>query len=64
MFKIGDYVIPKDNKTIKVIREIEKIDSEFIIYMTDNTSYHLSELLTLDEVVKKINIIKKVLNYE
>jgi hypothetical protein len=53
MFKIGDYVIPKDNKTIKVIREIEKIDSEFIIYMTDNTSYHLSELLTLDEVVKK-----------
>jgi hypothetical protein len=53
MFKIGDYVIPKDNKTIKVIREIEKINSEIIIYMTDNTSYHLSELLTLDEVVKK-----------
>jgi len=53
MFKIGDYVIPKDNKTIKVIREIEKINSEIIIYMTDNSSYHISQLLTLNEVVKK-----------
>jgi|TARA_R110001592_G_scaffold132560_1_gene347217 hypothetical protein len=59
MFKIGDYVIPKDNKTIKVIREIEKINSEIIIYMTDNTSYHLSELLTLDEVVKKNKYYKE-----
>ncbi len=59
MFKIGDYVIPKDNKTIKVIREIEKINSEIIIYMTDDTSYHLSELLTLDEVVKKNKYYKE-----
>ena len=53
MFKIGDYVIPRDSKTIKVINEIEEIENQFIIYMTDNSSYHISQLLTLNEVVKK-----------
>jgi hypothetical protein len=53
MFKVGDYVIPKDSKTIKVINEIEEIENQFIIYMTDNSSYHISQLLTLNEVVKK-----------
>ena len=53
MFKVGDYVIPRDSKTIKVINEIEEIENQFIIYMTDNSSYHISQLLTLNEVVKK-----------
>lgn len=53
MFKVGDYVIPRDSKTIKVINEIEQIENQFIIYMTDNSSYHISQLLTLNEVVKK-----------
>jgi len=53
MFKVGDYVIPQDSKTIKVINEIEEIENQFIIYMTDNSSYHISQLLTLNEVVKK-----------
>ena len=53
MFKVGDYVIPRDSKTIKVINEIEEIENQFIIYMTDNGSYHISQLLTLNEVVKK-----------
>jgi len=53
MFKVGDYVIPEDSKTIKVINEIEEIENQFIIYMTDNSSYHISQLLTLNEVVKK-----------
>ena len=53
MFKVGDYVIPKDSKSIKVINEIEEIENQFIIYMTDNSSYHISQLLTLNEVVKK-----------
>ena len=51
MFKVGDYVIPRDSKTIKVINEIEEIENQFIIYMTDNSSYHISQLLTLNEVV-------------
>jgi len=59
MFKVGDYVIPIDSKTIKVINEIEEIESEFIIYMTDNSSYHISQLLTLNEVVKKDKNYKK-----
>jgi len=46
-------MIPKDSKTIKVIREIEEIENQVIIYMTDNSSYHISQILTLDEVVKK-----------
>ena len=33
MFKVGDYVIPKDSKTIKVINEIEEIENQFIIYI-------------------------------
>ena len=53
MFKVGDYVIPRDSKTIKVINEIEEIENQFIIYITDNSSYHISQLLTLNEVVKK-----------
>jgi hypothetical protein len=53
MFKVGDYVIPRDSKTIKVINEIEEIENQFIIYMTDNSSYHISQLLTLNEVIKK-----------
>ena len=53
MFNVGDYVIPRDSKTIKVINEIEEIENKFIIYMTDNSSYHISQLLTLNEVVKK-----------
>lgn len=53
MYKVGDYVIPKDSKTIKVIQEIEEIENQVIIYMTDNSSYHISQILTLDEVVKK-----------
>lgn len=53
MFKVGDYVIPQDSKTIKVINEIEEIENQFIIYMTDNSSYNISQLLTLNEVVKK-----------
>ena len=53
MFKVGDYVIPRDSKTIKVINEIEEIENQFIIYMTDNSSYHISQLLTVNEVVKK-----------
>jgi len=53
MFKVGDYVIPEGSKTIKVINEIEEIENQFIIYMTDNSSYHISQLLTLNEVVKK-----------
>jgi hypothetical protein len=53
MFKVGDYVRPKDSKSIKVINEIEEIENQFIIYMTDNSSYHISQLLTLNEVVKK-----------
>ena len=53
MFKVGDYVIQRDSKTIKVINEIEEIENQFIIYMTDNSSYHISQLLTLNEVVKK-----------
>ena len=53
MFKVDAYVIPEDSKTIKVINEIEEIENQFIIYMTDNSSYHISQLLTLNEVVKK-----------
>ena len=53
MFKVGDYVIPRDSKTIKVINEIEEIENQFIIYMTDNSSYHISQLLTLNEEVEK-----------
>jgi len=29
MFKVGDYVIPRDSKTIKVINEIEEIENQF-----------------------------------
>ena len=53
MFKVGDFVIPKDSKLIKVIREIELIQNEFIIYMTDNTSYHINQLETIDDVIRK-----------
>jgi len=53
MFKVGDFVIPKDSKLIKVIREIELINNEFIIYMTDNTSYHINQLETIDDVIRK-----------
>ena len=53
MFKVGDYVIPKDSKTIKVINEIEEIENQFIIYMTDNSSYHISQLLTLNVFLQR-----------
>ena len=28
MFKVGDYVIPKEHKVIKVVCEIEEIENE------------------------------------
>ena len=59
MFKVGDFVIPKDSKLIKVIREIELIHNEFIIYMTDNTSYHINQLETIDDVIRKDKHYKK-----
>ena len=64
MFKVGDYVIPRDSKTIKVINEIEEIENQFIIYMTDNSSYHISQLLTLNEVVKKEGDLYVAINVE
>jgi|TARA_R110000803_G_scaffold45238_7_gene95355 hypothetical protein len=59
MFKVGDYVIPKEHKVIKVVCEIEEIENEFILYMTDNTSYHISQLSTIHEVIKSDNNYKK-----
>ena len=59
MFKVGDYVIPKEHKVIKVISEIEEIENEFILYMTDNTSYHTTQLSTIHEVVERDKNYKK-----
>ena len=59
MFKVGDYVVPKDEKVIQVLHEIEDIFGELILYMTDNTSYHIKQIMTIDEVVKEDKNYKK-----
>jgi len=45
-------VVLKMSKTIKIIDEIEDIDSNYILYMTDGTSYHISQLMTIHEAAK------------
>jgi len=52
MFKVGGYAIPKGKKAIKVIDEIEEIEGVYIVYMTDNTSYSVEQLNTVEEVAK------------
>lgn len=52
MYKVGRYAVLKMSKTIKIIDEIEDIDSNYILYMTDGTSYHISQLMTIHEAAK------------
>lgn len=66
-FKINDIVyVIKDGKS-KKIREIEIIDSQEIYYMSDNTSYHVTEIvnekpLNTEEFINKICSDKKFID--
>lgn len=52
MFSVDGYAVPKGTKTIKIINEIEEIGGEYIVYMTDDSSYHISQLMTVIETAK------------
>lgn len=53
MFRVGGYAIPDGKKEIKIINEIEDINGQYIIYMTDKTSYHIKQLNTVEEVAER-----------
>lgn len=53
MFNVGGFVIPNNEKVIKVIREIEEIEGEYVLYMTDCTSYHVTQLQTINNVAER-----------
>jgi len=60
MFKVGGYAIPIGSKIIKVIDEIEIIFGEHILYMSDGSSYHVSQLIDIHQAVKTENKLAKL----
>jgi hypothetical protein len=44
-------VIPKD-RTVKEVEEIERYGDDYVIYMTDRTSYGISQCQSLEKTVE------------
>lgn len=51
-------VIPKD-KTVKEVEDIEKYGNDYVLYMTDNTSYGISQCQSLEKTFEIEKAIKK-----
>lgn len=58
-FKINDTVYVKKDGKSKKIHEIEIIDSQEIYYMSDNTSYHVDEIVN-EKPVNTKEFINKI----
>lgn len=44
-------VIPKE-RAIKEVDEIEQYDTDYVLYMTDKTSYGISQCQSVEETLK------------
>lgn len=58
-YKLGDLIQIKSTGDFKKVVDCELIDSQEIYYMSDKTSYHISEIdnikpVNFDELTKKI----------
>lgn len=53
MLRVDSYVVIKGQKLIKIIKEIEKIDDQIIIYTSDGCSYHISQCETIKEAFNR-----------
>jgi len=50
--EIGDWVIPKNQKVITQIEEIEVYPQNTVVYTSDRKAYSISDLMTLEKVYK------------
>ena len=51
MYKVGEYVVIKSTKEIKVIKEIERFENDVVIYTTDGKAHTIKDCHTVKNVV-------------
>jgi hypothetical protein len=54
-FKMTKMVVISKEKSIKEVLEIEKYDNDFVLYMTDGTSYGISQCESVEKTFNKEN---------
>jgi len=60
-YKLGDTVLIKKTNETKTILDFEEINGEKIYYMSDNTSYHISQI-TYITTQSKHELIQEICN--
>jgi hypothetical protein len=56
-FKMTKIVVIPKEKSVKEVLEIEKYDNDFVLYMTDGTSYGISQCESFEKTFNE-RIIK------
>ena len=52
-FKYAKNVVIATERAIKEVTEIEKYDSDYVLYMTDKTSYGISQCQSIEETFRQ-----------
>jgi len=52
-FKHTKNVVITKERTIKKVDEIEKYDTDYVLYMTDKTSYGISQCQSIEETFRQ-----------
>ncbi len=51
--QVNDWVVPKNKKVITQIEAIEVYGEDTVVYTSDRSAYHLSDLMTLKQAYKQ-----------
>lgn len=52
-YKYKKYVCIKGTKTIKIVKEVETYKDDYVLYMSDGTSYGINQCESLEDVILK-----------
>lgn len=56
-FKITKMVVIPKEKSLKEVIDIEKYDDDFVLYMTDGTSYGISQCESVESTFNKEKVL-------